>query len=84
MSCALKKFSDIFGVAGQGVHRYRILDAALVDYVGTLVFAFIFSKLTKIPLVLSTILMFVAGIILHAVFGVNTSAVKYLGLGCRP
>ena len=82
MSCPFKKFSDIFGIAGQGVHKYRILDAALVDYVGTIVLAFIVSKFTKIPFVLATIMMFVLGIVLHMLFGVNTSSVKYLGLTC--
>ena len=73
------KYSNIFGVAGQGVHKYRLFDVALVDYVSTILLAMIVTKFTKIPLVISTILMFVLGIILHVLFCVNTSAVRYLG-----
>lgn len=72
-------YKNIFGVPGTGVHKWRFMDVALFDYVGTIVLAIIFSKLTKLPLVLSTILMFVLGIALHAIFCVPTSTVKYLG-----
>jgi hypothetical protein len=82
MSCPFKQHRDIFGVPGTGVHKQRFLDVALFDYIGTIILAIIFSKLTKIPLVVSTILMFVLGVVLHMLFGVNTSAVKFLGLTC--
>jgi hypothetical protein len=82
MSCPFKKYSKIFGIPNEGVHKYRLLDVALVDYVLTILLAIFLSKLTKIPLVISTIMMFVLGIILHMLFGINTSAVNYLGLAC--
>jgi hypothetical protein len=82
MSCPFKKYSGIFGNSGEGIHSYRLLDVALVDYIGTIFLALILSRITKIPLVLSTIFMFVLGIVLHMLFGVKTSAVKYLGIGC--
>lgn len=81
-SCPFKKFKNIFGEAGKGVHQYRLLDVALVDYLLTLVLAVVVSKLTGLPLVLSTILMFILGIILHWLFGLQTSAVQFLGLKC--
>ena len=74
------QYSNIFGVAGQGVHKYRIFDTAIVDYVGTILLAMILTKFTKIPFVISTIIMFVLGILMHALFCVNTNAVKFLGL----
>ena len=82
MYCPFKQFKDVFGIPGQGVHRYRFLNAAIFDYLSTIVLSIIFSKVTKIPLVLSTILMFIIGIILHVLFGVNTETVKFLGLVC--
>ena len=80
--CPFSKFNKIFGIPGKGVHRFRILDVAAVDYFLTLIGAFILSYLTQVPLVLTTIGLFILGIILHTLFGVPTNAVKYLGLSC--
>ena len=82
MSCSLKKFSDIFGKPRTGIHSYRFLDTAIVDYIVTILFAIIFTKITKVPLVLSTIIMFILGIILHSIFGVQTTTLSYLGISC--
>ncbi len=75
----LCEYKNIFGVPGKGFHSTRLLDVALFDYIGTIVLAIIVSKFTKLPLVLSTILMFVLGLILHWIFCVPTSALKFLG-----
>jgi len=73
------KYKDIFGIPDKGIHSYRFLDVALIDYILTIVMAAVLSKLTGMPFVISTILMFALGIILHAIFCVPTSAVRYLG-----
>ena len=73
-------YKDMFGVPGQGVHSYRFLDTAIVDYVLTIALAAVVTKFTGMPFVLSTILMFVLGIVLHAVFCVSTNTTKYLGI----
>lgn len=75
----LCKYKNIFGVSGKGFHSTRLLDVALFDYIGTVLLAIIISKFTKLPLVLSTILMFVLGLVLHWVFCVPTSALKFMG-----
>jgi hypothetical protein len=80
--CLFKSYSDIFGLPNKGFHKIRLLDVALGDYVGTIFLAILLSYLTSIPLVLSTIFMYILGIILHVLFDVPTSAVKYLGLTC--
>ena len=80
--CPFSKYKFIFGVPNEGIHQYKILDTAIVDYVGTIFLAFILAKLTKIPFVLSTIIMFIVGIICHYLFGIQTDAVKFLGLKC--
>ena len=76
----LCKYKDIFGVPGQGVHSYRFLDTAIVDYVLTIALAAVVTKVTNVPFVITTILMFVLGIVLHSVFCVPTNATKYLGI----
>ena len=80
--CPFSKFNKIFGIPGKGVHSFRILDVAAVDYFLTLIGAFLLSYLTQVPLVLSTIGLLILGIILHTLFGIPTNAVKYLGLSC--
>jgi len=75
----LCKYKDLFGISGKGVHAYRFLDTAVVDYLGTILLAAILTKYTRIPLVLSTILMFIIGIVLHVLFCVPTGATRYLG-----
>lgn len=71
------KYKDILGKPNTGLHKYKLLDTAVVDYVLTIVVAIVFSYYTKVPLVLSTILWFVIGIISHMLFGVETTVVKY-------
>ena len=77
---SLCDFKNIFGEPGKGVHSIRFMGAALVDYALTILLAMIITKFTKIPLVLSTILCFVIGILLHAIFCVPTQTTKFLGI----
>jgi len=80
--CPLSKFKHLLGVPGKGAHSYRLFNSALIDYVLTLLGAFLLTYLTKVPVVLTTIFAFVLGIVLHVLFGVPTEAVKFLGLKC--
>ena len=73
------KYKDIFGVPGKGFHSIRLMDVALGDYIGTILLAILMSHVTQYPLVLTTIFMFILGLILHIVFCVPTSASKFLG-----
>lgn len=50
----------------------------MFDYSLTVLAAFIATKYTKIPLVLTTILMFLVGIIFHLALRVDTVSIKYL------
>ena len=79
MACpySCKKLKELAGNPGEGVHKTRLVDAAMFDYIGTIFIAIIFSKLTKIPLVLSTIILFIIGELLHMMCGIKTSTVKY-------
>lgn len=80
--CPLIKFNKLLGIPGKGVHSFQILNTAMADYFLTLIGAFLLAYLTHIPLVLTTILLFILGIVLHILFGIPTEAVKYLGLTC--
>ena len=80
--CIFSKFNKIFGESGKGAHMFRLFNSAAVDYILTILGAFLLTYLTHIPLVLTTIGLLVLGIILHMLFGVPTDAVKYLGLTC--
>jgi len=80
--CPYKQYADIFGVPGQGPHSFRILDTPVVDYIGTILLAMILTKLTDIPLLISTIIMFVLALVLHILFGVQTPSTRFLGFTC--
>ncbi len=73
----LSNYRDVFGKSGKGVHAYRFGNVAIVDYIGTLVFAAITSSLTNIPLTWSTIFWLVLSIVLHWLFGVHTSTQSF-------
>ena len=76
----LKEYKDILGKPKQGVHSYRIFDVALTDYLMTIIGAFIISYYTEIPVVITTIGLFVIGILLHIIFGVPTNTTRWLGI----
>ena len=76
----LHKYKDIFGKPKQGAHQYRFLGTAGVDYIFTIIGAMIITYFSGIPLVLTTIVLFILGIVLHVLFGVPTNTTKYLGI----
>ena len=80
MSCPFIEYKDIFGKPGTGLHQYKFLGTAIIDYLFTILFAMFITYLTEIPLVLTTIGSFILGILLHKLFGVKSHALKYLGL----
>ena len=80
--CPFKKFKNIFGIPGQGLHKYKILNTAMVDYFLTILLAFLLAYFTGIPLVLMTIILFILAMFLHMLFGVNTFALQFLGIKC--
>lgn len=80
--CSLSKYKNIFGIPSEGVHKYRFLNTAIVDYVLSIVLAAVISYFTDIPWVLTTIIVLSLGILLHMIFGVPTNTLKYLGIKC--
>jgi len=76
--CIFSDYRDIFGKPNTGVHQYRIMNVAMVDYIMTIIGAFILSYLTYIPVEITTIFLFSSGIILHILFGVETNTSKFI------
>ena len=77
MSCP---YANALGVPGEGVHAQRFLGVALNDTIATLVAALLTSWLFNISLLYSIVGWFVAGEVLHYVFGVNTAFLKMIGI----
>ncbi len=73
---------NFFGAPGTGVHSHRFLGLAVVDLLLTLLVAMVTTWTTGTPLVITTIAWLTLGLLLHTLFGVNTSAVTWLGLAC--
>jgi hypothetical protein len=79
----LEKYKDFFGKPGQGVHKYRVLNFAIVDVVATIVVVYlIYLLLTYFGYVVNFWIlllgMFILGIFLHRIFGVRTTVDKIL------
>ena len=81
--CPFSKYKNILGIINKGVHQYRFLDTAIIDYILAIVLSCITTYFSNIPLVLTTIVWLIIGIILHMLFGVETNTLKYLGLLCK-
>ena len=82
INCPFKKFRDIFGKPNTGIHKIKLGDTSIIDYLATIIGAMVISYYTKIPLVIMTIIILLFGILFHILFGVNTSSLKYLGIEC--
>ena len=77
MSCP---YAHILGVPGEGVHAQRFMGLALNDTIATIVAALLTAWIFKISFLYSVIGWFVAGEILHYIFGVNTAFLKMLSI----
>lgn len=70
----LRKYKNILGVPGQGVHRHRILNVAIVDVLLTILAAYIIHSIfPKFSFFTILFLLLALGIILHRLFDVRTT-----------
>ncbi len=74
----LCKYKNIFGEPKTGIHSYRFLNIAIVDFIFTIFGGFIISKIFNISFFYTIIFLFLLGIILHRLFCVNTTIDKIL------
>ena len=76
-------YKDIFGKPGEGLHKYRLFNIAIIDVIFTIVASyFLHKKLNKsypkLKLFHVLILLFTCGIIAHKLFCVRTTIDKLL------
>jgi hypothetical protein len=76
-SCA---YANILGEPGKGVHSSRIGPFALADTIATIIAAIITAYVYNINVWYSLIGWFVAGEVLHWIFGVRSAALVGAGL----
>ncbi len=74
------KHKDIFGKPGKGVHKYRIMNIAIVDVLATILLAkaIQYYIIPTYDIWLILLVCFIAGIIFHRVFCVKTTIDKLL------
>ena len=80
--CIFKKYKNLLGKPGTGVHKYKIFDVIIVDNLINLILSILMKYLTSIPFELSIIIVYLLGLLFHYLFGVKTESMKYLGLKC--
>ena len=78
MNCPFKKFKNIFGKEGEGVHSIRFFNIAIIDLIATIIGAFLISYFTKINFLIIFLILMLLAIIFHRIFCVNTTINKIL------
>lgn len=73
-----KEYKNILGKPGTGVHKLKFKGTSLFDYFLTIASAFLITYMSNIPLVWSTVILFIIGIVLHYLVGIKTMAIKVL------
>jgi hypothetical protein len=63
------KIKFIFGKPNEGLHKYRICNIAIVDYILAIILSIFLTCITKYPVEIVTIFVFLTGIILHYLVG---------------
>lgn len=81
----LCQYSDMFGKPGTGLHRFRILDIAIIDVVLTMIGAYFLSRFYRdteksftLVYLKYLLYLFLLGIFLHRLFCVRTTIDKLL------
>jgi hypothetical protein len=77
--CLFSRYKHILGVPNKGIHKYRFMNTAIIDVFFTIIIAIITTYLFKIPLIISIIIWFILGLLMHILFGVQTNITNYLG-----
>jgi hypothetical protein len=76
-------YANALGEPGKGVHAARIFGLARNDLIMTIVAAIITAYLFNISFLLSFIIWFVSGEVLHYLFGTNTAFLRMIGINVK-
>lgn len=74
----LCEYKNALGELGKGIHSYRFMGFAVADCIMTLLGGLIISYFTNYSFVITTLVLFISGIILHRLFCVRTTIDKIL------
>ena len=74
----LCQFRNFFGKPGEGVHKYRIANIAIVDVLATIIVAYFIHLEFAYSFPIALISLFIYGIIAHRLFCVRTTVDKLL------
>jgi hypothetical protein len=75
---SLCPFKNAFGKLGTGIHSYRIMDIAVLDFLVTAIAAYIITLASGVKFVYSFVGLFLAGILIHRLFCVRTTIDKWI------
>ena len=75
---SLCRYRDTIGQPGKGIHSFKICHIAVVDVVSTLIGAWIIAKVFKLNYLLTLLIFWILGMILHRIFCVRTTIDKLL------
>jgi len=75
---SLCKYKNIFGEPNTGAHSYRVYDVAIVDVIFTIIGAYILAKYMNTSFIITMIIAFALGIVMHRLFCVRTTVDKIL------
>ena len=78
MNLTLCPYKNLFGKPNEGVHKYRILDIAVVDLICTIVAAYLISRYYNQDFKIILGILILLGIIMHRLFCVKTTIDKIL------
>ena len=70
------KYRHIFGIENEGVHKYRLLNIAVVDTVLTMLLAFAIAIYFKTSFLLVFFILLVIATLLHRLFCVESTITK--------
>jgi hypothetical protein len=74
----LCRYNKLFGNPNKGIHKYRILNIAIVDLVMTIILSYVISKIINRSFMIILLFMFILSVFVHYIFCVNTSVMKLL------
>lgn len=78
MDFSLCPYKNLFGEPNKGVHKYKILNIAVVDLISTIIVAYLIAKYNNKDFKLILLILLLLGIILHHLFCVKTTIDKFL------
>ena len=78
MEISLCPYKYLFGKEKTGVHSYRIFDIAIVDFIVTIIMAWIIAKYFNLDFKETSVAILLLGIISHRIFCVETTIDKLL------